>query len=119
MERGCGVYRKQAAMQQTVAELAPLKGRVTDLVLEDTSKVFNTEILHALELVNMLDVAETLAIAAAARKETRGAHACSDFPKRNDGEFLHHSLVFFTPAGPRLDKKAVTITRFQPEERKY
>lgn len=119
MERGCGVYRNQEAMAQTVAELAPLKGRFADLVLEDSSKVFNTEILQALELGNMLDVAEAIAIAAAARKESRGAHACRDYPTRNDGEFLHHSMMFFTPAGPRLEKKAVTITRFQPEERKY
>jgi fumarate reductase flavoprotein subunit len=119
MERGCGVYRNQGAMQQTVAELAQLRGRAADLVLADASRVFNTEILQALELVNMLDVAEAIALAAAARRESRGAHACRDFPKRNDAEFLHHSLVFFTPGGPRLDRKAVTITRFQPEERKY
>jgi fumarate reductase flavoprotein subunit len=119
MERGCGVYRNQDAMKQTVAELAPLKGRYADLVLEDSSKVFNTELLQALELGNMLDVAETIAVAAAARKESRGAHACRDYPTRNDAEFLHHSMTFFTPTGPRLDKKAVTITRFQPEERKY
>jgi len=119
MERGCGVYRNQAAMQQTVAELAQLKGRYADLVLEDSSKVFNTEILQALELGNLLDVAEAVAVAAAARRESRGAHACRDYPKRNDQEFLHHSMVFFTPAGPRLDRKGVTITRFQPEERKY
>jgi len=119
MERGCGVYRRQESMQQTVAEIAPLKGRATDLVLEDSSKVFNTELLQALELVNMLDVAEAIAVAAVARKESRGAHACRDFPKRNDAEFLHHSMVFFAPAGPRLDKKSVMIGRFQPEERKY
>ncbi|HVP30287.1 MAG TPA: FAD-binding protein [Myxococcota bacterium] len=119
MERGCGVYREQASMQQTVRELAQLKGRYADLVLEDTSKVFNTEILTALELGNMLDVAEAVAVAAAARRESRGAHACSDFPARNDQEFLHHSMVYWTPNGPRLDKKPVTITRFQPEERKY
>jgi fumarate reductase flavoprotein subunit len=119
MERGCGVYRNQDSMNQTVAEIAQLRGRGTDLVLEDTSKVFNTELLQALELTNMLDVAETIAVAAAARKESRGAHACRDYPTRNDGEYLHHSMAFFTPAGPRLDEKAVTITRFQPEERKY
>jgi len=119
MERGCGVYREQTSMQQTVRELAQLKGRYADLVLEDTSKVFNTEILTALELGNMLDVAEAIAVGAAARRESRGAHACSDYPTRNDQEFLHHSMVYWTPNGPRLDKKPVTITRFQPEERKY
>jgi succinate dehydrogenase/fumarate reductase flavoprotein subunit len=106
-------------MEQTVQELAQLKGRFADLALQDSSKVFNTEIVQALELGNMLDVAEAVAVAAVARKESRGAHARSDFAKRNDQEFLHHSLVTFTPAGPQLSKKPVTITRFQPEERKY
>jgi fumarate reductase flavoprotein subunit len=119
MERGCGVYREQPSMHQAVSELAQLKGRYADLALEDASKVFNTEILTALELGNMLDVAEAIAITAAARCESRGAHACSDHPKRDDQNYLHHSLVFFTPAGPRVGKKPVTITRFQPEERKY
>jgi fumarate reductase flavoprotein subunit len=120
MERGCGVYREQASMHQTVADLAKLKTRLPDLGLEDTSKVFNTELVAALELENMLDVAHAMALAAAARKESRGAHACSDHPKRNDQEFLHHSMVFRGSDGaPRLDQKSVTITRFQPEERKY
>jgi fumarate reductase flavoprotein subunit len=119
MERGCGVYREHASMHQTVAELAQLKRRYGDLALEDASRVFNTEIVAALELANMLDVAEAIAVAALARKESRGAHARRDFPKRNDQDFLHHSLVFHSAAGPRLDRKPVTITRFTPEERKY
>jgi len=119
MERGCGVYRKQASMDQTVAELAQLKGRYADIALEDTSRVFNTELIQALELGNMLDVAEAIAVSAAHRKESRGAHACSEYPTRNDAEYLYHTMVYFTPAGPRLDKKPVTLGRFQPEERKY
>jgi len=81
--------------------------------------VFNTEIVAALELENMLEVAEVLAISAAHRKESRGAHACRDFPKRNDQEYLYHTMAFRTDGAPRLDRKPVTITRFQPEERKY
>ena len=119
MEEGCGVYREQASMHESVRVMAQLRGRVSDLQLEDASKVFNTEILTALELANMVDVAEAIATAAAARRESRGAHACSDYKTRNDQEFLHHSLVYFSPGGPRLDRKPVTITRFQPEERKY
>ena len=67
----------------------------------------------------MLDVAETVAVAAADRRESRGAHACSDFTTRNDQEFLHHSLVYFAPGGPHLDKKDVTLGHWEPEERKY
>ncbi len=119
MERGCGVYREQASMRQTVSEIAQLKRRFPDVGLQDTSRVFNTEIVAALELENMLDVAEAVAGAAELRKESRGAHACSDFTTRNDQEYLHHSMVFWSPSGPRIEKKAVTITRFQPEERKY
>jgi len=119
MEEGCGVYREQESMHASVRVMAQLRGRVSDLHLEDASKVFNTEILTALELANMVDVAETIALAAAARRESRGSHACNDYKTRNDQEFLHHSLVHFEPGGPRLSQKPVNITRFQPEERKY
>ncbi len=119
MEEGCGVYREQASMLESVRTMAQLRGRVVDLELEDSSKVFNTEILTALELVNMVDVAEAIAVAAAERRESRGAHACKDFKTRNDQAFLHHSLVTYSPSGPQYATKPVTITRFQPEERKY
>jgi fumarate reductase flavoprotein subunit len=119
MEEGCGVYREQTSMRAAVAALAGLRTRLPDLALEDASRVFNTEILAALELANMLDVAEAIALAASQRRESRGAHACSDHPARNDQEFLHHSLVYFDVAGPRLDKKEVTLGRWEPEERKY
>jgi fumarate reductase flavoprotein subunit len=119
MEEGCGVYREQESMHESVRVMAQLRGRVSDLHLEDASRVFNTEILTALELMNMVDVAEAIALAAAARRESRGSHACSDYKTRNDQEFLHHSLVHFEPGGPRLGQKPVNITRFQPEERKY
>jgi fumarate reductase flavoprotein subunit len=119
MENGCGVYRKGSAIEHACATVAQLKGRYADLGLEDESRVFNTELVAALELGNMLDVAETVAQAALHRRESRGAHSRSDYPTRNDTEFLHHSLVYFGPTGPRLEKKEVTITRWQPEERKY
>jgi succinate dehydrogenase/fumarate reductase flavoprotein subunit len=99
--------------------MARVKGRFADIALEDSSRVFNTELIAALELQNMLDVGEAVAIAAAERRESRGAHACSDFPARNDREFLHHSLVHFGPGGPRVDKKDVTLGHWEPEERKY
>jgi fumarate reductase flavoprotein subunit len=119
MERGCGVYREQASMARTVEEIAKLKVRGRGLRLRDSSKVFNTELVAALELWNLLDVAEAVANAALARKESRGAHACRDFPARNDAEFLHHSLVFQTDDGPRVDRKEVTLGIWEPEERKY
>jgi len=119
MEDGCGVYRHQDTMTATVDAIAQLKGRVADLRLEDDSKVFNTELIAALELHNMLDVAETVANSAAHRKESRGAHTCRDFTTRDDVNYLYHTLCYFDPAGPRLDKKDVTLGKWEPEERKY
>ena len=93
-------------MRATCDEIAQLKGRFADLALEDASKVFNTELIAALELGNMLDVAEAIARCAHARKESRGAHTRKDFTKRDDQHFLHHSLCHFDPAGPRLEPEA-------------
>jgi succinate dehydrogenase / fumarate reductase flavoprotein subunit len=67
----------------------------------------------------MLDVAETIANSALKRKESRGSHTRTDFAKRDDQNYLKHSLAFHTPEGPRIDYLPVTITRWQPEERKY
>ena len=81
--------------------------------------VVKTELVAALEMGNMLDVGEAVASAAAVRKESRGAHTRREFPKRDDENFLYHSLCYFDPAGPRLDKKDVTLGKWKPEERKY
>ena len=119
MESGCGVFREEDTMKATVQKIAELKGRYRDVGLEDRSKIFNTETVAALELGNMLDVAEAVATAALDRRESRGAHTRTDFETRNDQEFLKHTLVEFAPEGPRLSYSPVTITRWQPEERKY
>ncbi len=119
MEEGTGVYREQASMAKAVTDIAEIKRRYEQISLDDTSKVFNTELIAALELGSMVDVAEAVTCAAVERKESRGAHACSDYPTRNDTEYLHHSLVYYTPEGPRFDKKDVTLGVWEPEERKY
>jgi succinate dehydrogenase / fumarate reductase flavoprotein subunit len=67
----------------------------------------------------MLDVAETVCNSALARRESRGSHTRTDFETRNDAEYLKHTMIRFAPEGPALDYKPVTITRWQPEERKY
>jgi fumarate reductase flavoprotein subunit len=120
LESGCGVYREQASMAAAVKDLAALQQRAPHLALSDASRVFNTELVAALELQNMLDVAEAVANAALARKESRGAHACSDYPARNDREYLHHSLVTRGADGrPQVGRKSVTLGIWEPEERKY
>lgn len=119
MESSCGVYREQVSMQAGVIATAQLRGRVADLRLEDESKVFNTELITALELQNMVEVAETLAVSAAHRKESRGAHTCKDFKTRDDQNYLYHTMAYHDPAGPRLGKKDVVLGKWVPEERKY
>lgn len=74
---------------------------------------------NVLELQSMLDVAEVVLMGAHARTESRGAHFRSDFPKRDDQNWLKHTLAYVTPDGPRLDYCPVTITRYQPKERTY
>jgi fumarate reductase flavoprotein subunit len=119
MEAGLGVYREQASMDKAVRDVAELKRRYEQVSLSDTSTVFNTELIAALELSNLLDCAEAVATAATQRKESRGAHARKDFPKRDDQQFLHHSLVHWGPTGPRFSTKPVTLGVWTPEERKY
>ena len=119
MESSCGVYREQDSMQAGVSATAQLRGRVADLRLEDESKVFNTELITALELLNMVEVAEVLAVSAAHRKESRGAHTCKDFTTRDDQNYLYHTMAHHDPAGPRLGKKDVVLGNWVPEERKY
>jgi len=120
MEKGCGVYRQQDTMAEAVEKVDELKGRAQQLHLDDSSKVFNTELISAMELSAMLDVSEALVNSAVLRKESRGAHTCRDFPVRDDQNFLHHSMAYHQAgARPRIDKKEVALGHWEPEERKY
>ena len=119
MEEGAGIYRDEENMQKTCNTLRTLRERFNNIIIEDRGSTFNTEVMNALELDYMLDVAETVANSALRRKESRGSHTRTDYPKRDDVNFLKHTLAFRTPDGPRIDYSPVTITRWQPEERKY
>jgi fumarate reductase flavoprotein subunit len=119
MEGSAGVYRDQESLAQGKEKLQELRQRFRRLSLKDTTRAFNVELVAALELGSMLDVAEAILDSALARRESRGAHARRDFPQRNDSKFLHHTLVNYTPDGPTLSQWPVNITRFEPAERKY
>ncbi|MFQ5849815.1 MAG: fumarate reductase (quinol) flavoprotein subunit [Candidatus Binatia bacterium] len=119
MEEGAGIYRDKGGMEKTCRTLRELRERFKDIQIEDRSDVFNTELVAALELDFMLDVAEAVASSALKREESRGSHTRTDFPRRNDESFLKHSLAYRAPEGPRIDYAPVKITRWQPEERKY
>jgi len=119
MEEGAGIYRNEEQMQMSCLILRQLRQRFAGIRVEDKSDVFNTELIAALELDFMLDVAEAMAHSALNRRESRGSHYRTDFPKRDDETFLKHSLAYRTPEGLRIEYSPVRITRWPPEERKY
>jgi fumarate reductase flavoprotein subunit len=120
MEAGAGIYRNEAGLRDAADTIHELRGRMDALSLDDRSLTFNTEILAALELENLLDVAESILYSALHRTESRGAHQRTDHPDRDDDRFLAHSLAYRTEGGaPRVEGLPVTITRWPPGERVY
>ena len=120
MEAGAGIYRTHASLAEAAEAIAKLKDRFGDIAISDHSHTFNTELTAALELSYMLDVAEAIIACALNRKESRGSHQRTDFPKRDDENFLAHSLVFRNADGTtRVEYLPVTITRWPPAERVY
>jgi fumarate reductase flavoprotein subunit len=120
MEEAAGIFRTGPEMTKGADTLAELQERVGNVGLADTSRSFNTELLAALELANMLDISECILQAGMQREESRGAHQRTDFPTRDDERFLTHLLVHRNPDGTsRVERLPVTITRWAPGERVY
>ena len=114
-----GIFREEKPMQEAIEKVKELKERYKNLAVGDSGKLFNTALINYLELGNLLDIAEVIAITAEMRKESRGAHARRDYPKRDDENFLKHSLSYYTEDGPRVEYSEVRITKYEPQERKY
>src|ERR671919_870571 len=120
MEQSAGIYRAGPALARATDKLHALRGRFQQAALGDHSRTFNTELIAALELSFMLDVAETIVHSGLRREESRGAHQRTDFPARDDQRFLAHSLIFANPDGTcRVESLPVTITRWPTGERVY
>ncbi len=120
MEDGAGIYRTESSLAAAAVRIRELQERFRDVALEDHSHTFNTELTAALELSYMLDVAGAIIESALHRQESRGSHQRTDFPKRDDQQYLSHSLAYHNPDGStRIEYLPVTITRWQPGERVY
>ncbi len=119
MEEHCGVFRNREKLIAGVARIKELKARYGKVSLTDRGDYFNSELLAALELGHMLDVAEAIAAGALAREESRGAHYRTDFPKRDDREWLKHTIVRKEGSELKISYKDVNISRYEPKERKY
>ena len=119
MDQNMGVYRDEEGMQTLLKSLDGFKERYKHVSLQDKGRVFNTDLIFTLELGFMLDCAESIVLGGIGRKESRGAHSRTDYPNRDDENWLKHMLVTRTDDGPEVSHLPVTITKWQPEERKY
>lgn len=106
-------------MKKAVQKIKELKERYKDVKITDKSKSFNTDLIYTIEIGYMLDLAEAVAVCALFRKESRGAHYRLDYQKRDDVNWLKHSLAYKTADGVKVDYAPVTITKWEPVERKY
>jgi succinate dehydrogenase / fumarate reductase flavoprotein subunit len=120
MHENFGVFRRENQMKEQERIVGYLRERYENVVLDDKGEVFNNDLTQALELGFLLELAECMIVSGLARNESRGAHARPyDYPDRDDENYLKHTIVRWVGDRPVLDWKPVTITKWQPEERKY
>lgn len=118
MEAG-SVFRDEKGLEKGLEEIRALKDRYQEIFISDKGKIFNYELVETIELGNTLDMSEVILSSALHRQESRGAHFRTDFPKRDDQNFLKHTLTFRTEKGLEIKYKPVKITQFQPQARVY
>jgi succinate dehydrogenase / fumarate reductase flavoprotein subunit len=115
----CGIFRDIDGLTQMQQLIIELKERFNNIGFRDRGMTFNTELIEALELKNILDFFQIIVAGALAREESRGAHSRTDFPNRDDEHWMKHTLAYKGGQGPVLDYKPVTITRYSPQRRVY
>lgn len=115
----CGIFRDSRKLAEAHKETKRLRERFNNIGISDREMIFNTEMMEAMELRNLLDFSEVIAASALAREESRGAHYRTDYPKRDDVGWLKHTLAYRSETGPLLEYKPVTITSYKPERRMY
>ncbi|AGK62171.1 succinate dehydrogenase subunit A [Archaeoglobus sulfaticallidus PM70-1] len=119
MDENLWIFRDEQGIMNAIKKIKELKERYKNVGVSDRGKSFNTDLTYAIEVGYMLDLAEVVAIGALNRKESRGAHFRTDYPKRDDENWLKHTLAYYTPEGPKFEYIPVTITKWEPVERKY
>ncbi|MFD4972209.1 succinate dehydrogenase flavoprotein subunit [Streptomyces sp. NPDC058424] len=124
MDANVMVFRTEQTIKTAVEKIAELRERYKNVAIQDKGKRFNTDLLEAVELGNLLELAEVMAVSALARKESRGGHYREDYPNRDDVNFMRHTMAYREVGDDgsetvRLDYKPVVQTRYQPMERKY
>lgn len=119
MDTNVGIFRDASGLQEARRQIRELRTGLQRAAIDDKGTVYNFEVIEAFELGFMLDVADAIAYSAFVREESRGAHYRTDFPKRDDKNFLFHQLSYYSPEGPVIKHLGVSITKWQPAERKY
>jgi len=119
MDLNAQVYRNDETLTQALTDVRGLKARLENVSIQDKGKRYNTDLLEAIELGFLLDLAEVTVVSALARKESRGAHAREDFQTRDDVNFMQHTMAYKSGDEINLDYKPVVFTRYEPMERKY
>jgi succinate dehydrogenase / fumarate reductase flavoprotein subunit len=124
MDLNAQVYRTEATLKQALNDVQDLRRRYANVAIQDKGARYNTDLLEAIELGFLLDLAEVVVVGAIERKESRGGHAREDYPTRDDVNFMRHTMAYRkADAGGgdyvQLDYKPVVVTRYQPMERKY
>jgi succinate dehydrogenase / fumarate reductase flavoprotein subunit len=114
-----GIYRNEKDMESAIEKIHEWQERYKHVKVTDTGKIFNTELISAWELGCMLDLAETIAVSAVNRKESRGGHSREDYPNRDDKEWLKHTLITKADGQLKISYKPVMIAKYQPKERVY
>ncbi len=114
MSLNLGIFRTKQSMQEALDAIQALKLRAQHMCIQDKGRIFNTDLIQALELQCLLEIADTIVVSALGREESRGAHYRGDFPARNDNGWLRHTLNHRHADGPHLTYAPVTITRFPP-----
>jgi succinate dehydrogenase / fumarate reductase flavoprotein subunit len=113
------VFRTEEGMTNALEKVRQLRKRIKNVSKPDQGKIFNTDLLNIWELDCLLELAEVTTVSALARKESRGAHAREDYPKRDDANWMKHTLAWMEDGKVRLEYKPVVITKFEPKERVY
>ena len=114
MSLNLGIFRTKQSMQEALGAIQALKARANRMCVQDKGRIFNTDLIQALELQCLLDIADTIVVSALGREESRGAHYRADFPTRNDSAWIRHTVSHRREDGPQLSYAPVTITRFPP-----
>lgn len=114
-----GIFRNEDLLKTALSEVEKLRAQVKSMYVTDKSKTYNTEFFNALELRNMMDLAVIIAKSALTRTESRGAHYRTDYPERDDKNWLKHTLAYLKGNQVEIGFKPVTMTRWQPEARVY